>query len=210
MSEPAGRRRRRWTVLVVAAWVAVAAVVAVVAFRGDPSPEPPRPTIPAGAVEVDSDAPAHADLAGLVAAADLVVRGTVAATERGRWFGGDAGSPRVQSRIVTVEVTEVLAGEAPAAPSILVEEVGWLDDGTPAVVDGAFPATVGEDGYWFLEQGGDPELGAYLVTGPQGRYVLVGDELVGTEGDDPLVGRIEALGPDRFATEVRAAARAPG
>ena len=93
-------------------------------------------------VAVTSDAPRVATLAELVASADVVVRGEVTATERGRLFG-EPGAGAVESRLVTLRVDEVLAGEAPPEGPLVVEEEGWLEDGTPIVVDGAPPSTGG-------------------------------------------------------------------
>lgn len=187
--------------------IAVGAVVAAATRGGDgtgdagPAPAASDPD----AVAIASDAPRLGTLAELTAAADVVVRGEVVATERGRWFGaGEGGSTRLQSRFVTLRVDEVLAGDPPAAGTVLVEEEGWLDDGAPVVVDGAAPSRTGDRGVWFLVDGGDPEVGAYVVVGAQGRY-LQGDggETIGADGDDPLVAELTRRGLDDLAADLR-------
>ena len=82
------------------------------------------------------------------------MRGEVTGTERGRLFGEPgAGAHRVPPR--DPRVAEVLAGAAPPEDELVVEEEGWLEDGTPIVVDGAAPSTVGDDAIWFLDAVGD-------------------------------------------------------
>jgi hypothetical protein len=200
--------------------VVVALAAAGVVGRGDPSTPDPEPATGAAEesrepVAVTSDAPRYADLAELVAASDLVVRGEVEATERGRAFGGPGGAAIV-SRLVRLRVDEVLAGPAPVdAVDVLVEEEGWLDDGRPLAVDGAAPTEVGDRGIWFLLDVGDPELPVYTVVNAEGRYLEEeggsggsggsgdgGGGLVGAEGDDPLVAEVEALSADELAAEV--------
>ncbi len=207
-------RRPRWAVALPAAAVVAAIVVAFLAL-GDADHDPDgagasgtasSASLPADAVAVSSDAPAADSLAELVDGADLVVRAEVVATERGRWFGDGGDGARIQSRLVTLRVTDVLAGRAPAAPTLLVEEEGWLEDGAPLVVDGAAPSRVGDEGVWFLVDGGDPELGAYVVVGVQGRYLVAGPdgELDGAAGGDPLVRRLAALTVEELAKAVGA------
>lgn len=165
-------------------------------------------------VEVTSDAPRHATLDELVAAADVVVRGEVEGTERGRPFGQPGGATIV-SRLVTLRVDEVLAGTAPRAGTVLVEEEGWLDDGRALVVDGAGPTRPGDRGIWFLVEVDDPDLPVYTTVGAEGRYLVAGNEgddaddtdrLVGAANDDPLVADLASRGPDGLAAAVRALA----
>jgi hypothetical protein len=157
-------------------------------------------------VEVTSDAPRYPSLDELVAAADLVVRGEVASTERGRTFGQPGGSTIV-SRLATLRIDEVLAGTAPRADTVLVEEEGWLDDGRALVVDGAGPTRVGDAGFWFLVEVDDPDLPVYTTVGAAGRYLVTADDgrLQGADDDDPLVAEIEAVGADDLAATLRRA-----
>ncbi len=141
----------------------------------------------------------------LVKASDLVVRGRVEATSRGRAVGNDDNA--VVSRIVTVRVEEVLAGSV-ATPSVLVEEEGWLVDGRPLEVNGLAPSQEGMEAIWFLDALPTGDLPGFLVINHQGRYALDGNRVEGARGSDPLVEQIEALGADRLVAEVRRIAAA--
>ena len=147
------------------------------------------------------------DLASMVAASDLVVRARVDSTARGRVVG--AGEAAVISRIGTLAVEEVLAGEE-AGSTLLVEEEGWLGDGTAIAVNGLAPSESGMDAIWFLDRRPDPEVPGYLVINHQGRYVVDGDRLHGADGPDPLVAAVEPLGPDGLTHAVREAAGRSG
>jgi hypothetical protein len=194
---------------VLALVLAVGAAVISVARPGDDGGAPAGPSASTVAgpapVAVSSDAPRHTDVAELVAAADVVVRGRVVAAERGRWFGDGTDGGRIQSRLITLRVDDVLAGELPdGTETVLVEEEGWLDDGRPLVVDGLAPSRVGDDGVWFLVAGGDPETGAFVILGADGRYLVADDgRISGADGDDPLVAAVVAAGLGRLVSEVR-------
>lgn len=200
-----------WRVVVPVVVVVVAlTVTAVVAGRsaddraGRPDVDPaPSSTTEPPAEAVDSDAPRYSTLAELRAAADLVVTGRVIDTTRGRVFGDTAAGTAIRSRVVTVEVTSVVAGTDPGTRSLLVEEEGWLLDGTPLIVDGLAPSAVGDEGIWFLAAGGDPDLGAYVVVNFQGRYLTNGDALRGAAGDDPLVTGLSGMGLEALVAAVR-------
>lgn len=207
---PARRRVRLAVPLAVLATAAVLTALLLTAGGGDDGDSPPSavPREPAP-VAVTSDAPRHATLEALAASSDVVVRGRVTATERGRVFGDPGSDSTIESRLVTLEVVEVLRGRGAAGvvagASVLVEEEGWLPDGAPLVVDGAAPSAVGDDGIWFLVAGGDPELGAFVVVGAQGRYLVDGSgRLWGAAGDDPLVAELAALTVDGLAIRIRA------
>jgi hypothetical protein len=190
----------RWRLLGPALAILVAVVAGVVLTRSDDEPEPPEPLEP---VAVSSDAPRLATLDALVAASDVVVRAEVVATERGRVFG-EPGGAAVESRLVTLEVTDVLAGVAPADDAVLVEEEGWLEDGAPLIVDGAAPSRPGDDGIWFLVRVGDPDVPVYVVVSAQGRYLVDGDGLAGASGDDPLVDALARLSVDELTARLAA------
>jgi hypothetical protein len=140
----------------------------------------------------------------LIAASDAVVRGTVRATERGRWFGDGASGPRIRSRLVTLDVDEVLAGQGVTAGStVLVEEEGWTEDGNPLVVDGAEPSRAGDEGIWFLVDPGDDTTDALIVVNAEGRYLVSPDGSVsGAASDDPLVADLSSGSIDDLAGRI--------
>jgi hypothetical protein len=191
---PSADRRSPTRWLVPAALVVVAIVVAaVVASRGSDEAPPASPTTTAAPeldpVAVSSDAPRSTSLDELVAASDLVVRAKVTDAEPGRWFGDGSTSARIRSRLVTLDVEDVLAGDVPPGElgTLLLEEEGWTEDGAPLVVDGAAPSAVGDEGIWFLVDPGDETTDSLIVVNAQGRYLVDGDHLAGASGDDPLV-----------------------
>jgi hypothetical protein len=190
----------RWRLLGPIVAVLVAVVAGFILTRpdgGEPSPAPAEP------VAVSSDAARVATLEALTASADLVVRAEVVATERGRVFG-EPGGGAVESRLVTLSVQDVLAGRDPVSASLLVEEEGWLEDGTPLIVDGATPSATGDDGIWFLDAVGTPDAPIYVVVSAQGRYLVEGDGLVGARGDDPLVDELARLSVAELSARIAA------
>ena len=205
----AAARGRGWVPPVVA--LVVAGILAVVLVAGGStgdgagSGDGTSTTSTPAPVDISSDSPAYATLDELLAASDLVVRARVTSTERGRVFGEPGEETALESRLVALEVTEVLRGTAPP-PEILVEEEGWLLDGSPLIVDGLVPSATGDDAIWFLvDPSDDPqEATPFVTTNSQGRYIVVDDQLIGPDGDDPLVTRIEALTPDALAEAIRA------
>lgn len=203
-------RFRGWVPPVVALVVAGILAAVLVAGGGSSSddgaePETTSTTTP-GPVDISSDSPAYATLEELLAAADLVVRARVTSTERGRVFGEPGEETALESRLVALEVTEVLRGAEPP-PEILVEEEGWLLDGSPLIVDGLVPSATGDDAIWFLvDPSDDPEEATpFVTTNAQGRYLVVDDELIGPDGPDPIVTRIEALTPAELEDAVSSA-----
>ena len=147
-------------------------------------------------MEIESDSPTYATLDQLLAATDLVVRARVTSTERGRVFGEPGEETALESRLVALEVTEVLRGAEPPA-EFLVEEEGWLLDGSPLIVDGLVPSAEGDDAIWFLV---DPstdtqEPTPFVTVNAQGRYLVVDGALIGADGTDPLVGRLPPSAP---------------
>ncbi len=187
--------RRRWAVAGPIVVVVTATVVGLVALR--------RPA-PAGATPLAIDATSayqFVSVGELVSASDAVVRATVVAVERGRLVGGP-GAGGVVSRRVTLRIDELLAGDA--SSTVLVEEEGWLADGTPIVVNGVVPSRRGDAGIWFLDALADPDLPAYLVVNSQGRFLQQGASLHGGDQRDPLVRELQTLAPDELAVLVRA------
>jgi hypothetical protein len=190
----------------VAIAVAVIAGAVTLARAPDgPGAGAPVPTtaLASDAVEVTSDAPVATSLQDLVGASDLVVRGRVTAAERGRWFGQPGGG-RIRSRLLTLEVDEVLRGTPRGeASSLLVEEEGWTDDGRPLVIDGAVPTQRGDEGIWFLVDPGDEDTGAWIVVSAQGRYLRdAGGDVRGARGTDPLVADLASGSLEELADRI--------
>jgi hypothetical protein len=220
--------RPRWTAVLpaVVAVVALVAAMAVALRSGDdPAPQDadeaaglssPDPDAPP--VAITSSAPRYGSLQHLVAASGLIVEAEVVATVPGRWFGEPSaagGSGRILSRLITLRVDRVLSGPSPEGGEVLVEEEGWSEDGAPLVIDGLGAAELGDQGFWFLVAGGDPDTGAYLVVNFQGRYLLRGGRLEGATPDPSageeaygfdLVAQIEAMSPADLVTAVAASA----
>lgn len=215
--------------MVPLAGVVVAAVVGVAVLRGPGQGADPSVRAGAGGevearadaggsaaggtprpVEVSSDAPRVRDLNELVGSADVVVEAEVVSSAEGRWFGDDVGSGAILSRLVTLRVLDVIAGTPPASDSVLVEEEGWTADGSPLVVDGLAAAGVGDRGIWFLVDGGDPEVGAYLLVGAQGRYLIRDEGLAGASGGDALVAELSAMSREELAKAIASAHRSTG
>ena len=110
-----GSRRRSPLTWAVPLVLVVVAIVGAVALRRDPEAPPPAPattTAPApDPVAVASDAPTFTTLDELIAASDLVVRGRVTDTERGRWFGdGSDGALTIASSTSPLKVKHMPIG----------------------------------------------------------------------------------------------------
>lgn len=118
-------------------------------------------------VELTSDATNLAGADELAAAADLVVVATVASTAEGRTIT-DPSDPAtgIRTRLATLVVDEVLAGEAPTP--LVVEEEAALLDGTAIRVDGRSPAEVGDTGTWYLLAGEGEAFPYHALVGAEG------------------------------------------
>jgi hypothetical protein len=145
-------------------------------------------------------------LAEMGAASDLVVEADVVAIERGRLVG-EPGEGGVVSRIVTLAVADVIRGDATNASTIIVEEEGWLPDGTPIIVDDVEPSVVGDHGVWFLDAidtPDDPDVRVYLVINSQGRMLEREDRVVGGDQTDPLVRTVQQHSFDELIRALKA------
>lgn len=176
--------------------VGIAVAVGAVALLSDDGSSPGEPS-PQGApadtslLAVDASGPVYSSLGELVDASELIVRGRVVATSRGRMVGSQNAA--IESRLVTVEVDDVLRGTGDT-PTLLVEEEGWLNDGTPIAVNGLAPSIDGLDAVWFLVPIPDPELPGYLVVNHQGRYAVGPDgTLTGAAVEDAVIDQVEHL-----------------
>jgi hypothetical protein len=202
---PTATPDRGWRLLVVLPVVTAVVLGAVVATGSWAGGDHPAPTATTGAAPVGISAESihqFASLDELVAGSDLVVRGHVVSTARGRAVGG--GDNAVVSRIVTIAVDDVLAGSTPAS-TVLVEEEGWLLDGRAVEVNGLSPSEEGLDAIWFLEAL-PGEVPLYLVVNHQGRYAVDGPRLRGAAWPDPLIEELATLGPAGLSAAVKGAA----
>lgn len=201
---------RRLAVVLLAIPLVVAVAVALRdGGAGDPSPavrdhetaEVEAIVLPAGSSVL------AASLPELVEASDTVVIGRVLGTERGRLVSGGSGSGFV-TRLVRLQIEEVLAGDA-AGDELIVEEPGWLTDGTPVAVNGVPGSAEGDLGIWFLVRGADPDAPYFAVINDQGRYLVdPSDEtrFLDVPVDDPLIDQLEGQEPVILRHQVQEAA----
>jgi hypothetical protein len=192
--ESGGLRRLRGYGTVLIGILVVAAALAIGRWRAGAHDTSVRP------VRVESTPIETFDsLLTMGQQSDLVIEGTVLAVERGRLVGDPSGTAIV-SRLVTVRIEHVFAGSdagrnRPGAV-LIVEEEGWLDDGTPLLVDEVDPSTVGLRALWFLTDIDVDETPTYVVISSQGRFDRVGNATDSVDGgldDDPLVAFVETL-----------------
>ncbi|MGH2683386.1 MAG: hypothetical protein ACRDIX_09165 [Actinomycetota bacterium] len=130
------------------------------------------------------------DLAQMVATSDAVVQGTVIETEPGRVVGGQDPRPEgdgaIQFLQVTISIDKVLYGSLPEG-SFLVEEDGY--NGVP-------PSEVGDRGFYFVHLKQDEtDKPYYRLINSQGRFLVQGERLVGSNDSDSWVQAIEAVSP---------------
>jgi len=202
---------RRLPRSIVAVSIALVATVAAVAVALTHRSSKPAPTVQAVSLR-SSTRHQFADLQALVDASDLVVTGRVVADETGRLFGDGASGSAVRSHVLTLELDEVMVGEAAAIPKdapavVLVEEEHSLADGTPVAIDGMRRTRAGDRGVWFLTASTDPDFPGYALVNTQSRYLLGDDGTVhGGDQTDRLVRRIEGLGSAVLRQAIRDAA----
>jgi hypothetical protein len=148
----------------------------------------------------------------LVAAADAVVLGRVAGTGRGRVL--DQEDVVFTMMDIRVAVERVWAGRMPT-PDFTVEQPGWERSARrpgwrglfdPAGerewrLEGELRLEEGDRGVFFLAAG-RPAPGWELL-GPEGLYLVDGEELTDTGRSDPTVRRIEPMTVAQLAAAVR-------
>lgn len=160
------------------------------------------PPVSAAPVDIASTAPRAVTLAELVTASDVVVLAEVIGDAPGRTIT-DPAQPTVgvQTRLVTLRVVEVVVGHATlaSAQDVIMEQESTLLDGTPVRIDGIAPLEVGSRGIFFLV-GPDPY---FSLVGPQGSYLVDGNDLVASS-DDPLAQRLAADGGPALVDAVQA------
>lgn len=128
-----------------------------------------------------------ASLQEMLEGSDAVVVGVVQATNRGRLVG-DPDDGGVISRVITVRVEQVLSMSAETVSEVLlIEEEGWLPDGTPIEVNGVPASEVGDRGLWFLDQVATDDVSTMVVINSQGRFLDTVDGTAGGDQSDALV-----------------------
>jgi hypothetical protein len=156
-------------------------------------------------VELDSSAPDFATIDELVAASDLVVVAEVSDVADGRQLSAPADpSAAVVTRLLVLDVSDVLAGDGAAGSDVIVEEPAALADGTEVVVDGVAPLDLGDEAVWFLDAGDGEAMPYYALVNRQGRYTISGDALQ-PAADDPLSRELASAGLDGLASRLAAA-----
>ncbi len=165
---------KRWRAFLVPG----ALVVAVLAFAlvsldsGDDDDVEP--------VLIEAAGPTFATIGEMAAAADLVVEATVIADDDGRTLtdpaNPDAG---LRTRLYQLAVDDVLVGET--GDAVLVEQEHQLLDGTPIIVNGLTPHSIGDSGLWFLVVGDSEEFPFTAVINEQGRVLVDTDGTVDTD-----------------------------
>lgn len=186
-------RRLRWELLALAVPVVVGMVWLGALMAGDGAAEPaPLDVVAAG--------PSYTTLAEMMAASDLVLVGEVRGVGDGRTIT-DPTDPVVgiHTRLVDVEVLQLLAGDA--SGTVVVEEEEALLDGTPIVVNGVAPSRVGDRGVYFLVASDDPAAPYHALVGEQGRYLLDGARLR-PSGNDALSRSLAARGFDGLVAAI--------
>lgn len=136
------------------------------------------------------------DIAGLAAASQAVVRGTVVEAEEGVRVGGD----HLRYTAYTVAVDEALSG----APGVRIRVIlASQMDGRDVVVEGRPLPDRGDEGIWFLTAIG-PQFGydGYVLTGQSGLLLFEGGEVLG--GGPPgaaVASEVEQLGDAQAVIE---------
>lgn len=171
-------------------FVTALVTVAVVASAGADAPKGPSPQFR----EIYS----FDDLAPMVAASDVVVVGTIAASSPGRAVGGDAALGELEFVEVTVKLEAVLSGELRDGSvtleidaSMIPRQDRWDEPGTSVVL--------------FLHEKAD-RRGYYRPTNSQGVFVVEGDRVAAGVVEDKLTDGLTQLGRDAFIQEVKLAA----
>jgi hypothetical protein len=143
------------------------------------------------------DAVSVSSVADMVASSECVLRGEVVHTERGRALSGD-----LVSRLVQVRVDDALAGECPTG-TVVVEEEGWLPDGTEVTVEGWPGSREGDEGVWFLVSGRSDELPYAATVVAAGAPRWRNGESVAPDSVQSWFSDALADGPDGLAEQVR-------
>lgn len=146
----------------------------------------------------------------LVAAADVVVEGTVTAVDEGRTIS-DPTDPAtgIVTQLAQLEVDGTFHGQAPA--TLLVEQEAALLDGTPITVNGVAPLEVGDRAVFVLVAGTSEEFPYTALVSEQGLFHLDGDPETGNDetvraadADGPIGERYDGAPADVLRADLRA------
>ncbi len=184
----------------VAVPLVAAVTVALVAGRGSSGDaDPPVPTADLQA----TDTLTVGSLDDLVAAATCVAAGEVVHTERGRIV-----TDGLETRLVQVRVDEALTGDCPEG-NVVLEEEGWLTDGTEVTVNGWPGSAEGDRGVWFLVPGTSDEMPYAATVATSGALRWRGGELLAPPDPPAWVAAATAGGLDELRARVRETAPPP-
>ena len=151
---------------------------------------------------ITADEPRYATVDDLAAASDLVVVGTVVRVDDGRAItdpvNPDAG---IRTQLATIEVSDVLVG-ASSGPLVVEQETELLD-GTPIVVNGVAPLTVGDTGVLFVVRGDSDEFPYTALVNEQAWVPIVDDRLAPIDPDDPVWSELAGQPPSALAELTR-------
>lgn len=181
-------------------WVGIATCLAVVAALTALNwpDEEPRPESP---VNLAASAPRFASLGELVAAADVVVIGTIVDEQPGRAITEPADPiVGIRSVFLEVDVERVLYGDLGSA--LVIEHEAALLDGTTITIDGVGPPAVGERGVYFLIGSQRPDEPYFAIVGPQGRFALDDDLNLSAHVVDPVANRVAEAGLDALVARL--------
>ena len=110
---------------------------------------------------------------------------------------GDPNDGGVISRVVTVRIeTALWVADEPLATALLIEEEGWLPDGTPIEVNGVPASAVGDRGLWCLDRVPSDDVSVMVTINSQGRFL---DTAAGTVGGDQRDALVQVLQQRPFA-----------
>jgi hypothetical protein len=123
----------------------------------------------------------------MVADVDAIVRVRHLDSLPGRTAGADGEGAPMQFVNNYFTVVQTFKGDLVAGGGLIVEQSAeMLDDGTLTGIDSdGGPYTSGREYLLFLKA--QPEAGYYYVVSYQGRYNIVGKNLFGVHGHDPVV-----------------------
>ena len=171
-----------WAAMPIALVVIIGTFFALTWWRGVPG-DGVRPD----AVDVRASGPVYDTIDELAGASDRVVHVVVVDVDPGRAITApgrpDAG---VVTQLVQLEVVD---GIGDSTADIVVEQEASLLDGTPVIVNGLRPLTVGDEGIAFLVTGGDADFPYAALVNEQAWLPVIDDVVVPSVGVDVVESR---------------------